>query len=156
MGTNQWSYSLDKEDEENTPTIKKNNFLDTEEQKYSPKQISSNDRQPQEQELKSLTREQADSSYMSKNSSAGMGLGPHSNTRSTMMGGTSYNFAYSAMPLDHEPKFIRKSDLTTKIDSVAVSKSDPLYYDQLFEKAENESRKSKLDPSQDKIKEALK
>jgi hypothetical protein len=44
-----------------------------------------------------------------------MGLGPHSNTRSTMMGGTSYNFAYSANygnKLDHEPKFIKKSDMS--------------------------------------------
>lgn len=115
MGTNQWSYSLDKEDEENTPTIKKNNYLDSEEQKYSSKPINSIDREPKAYELKSLTREQADSTFTSKNSSSsvGMGLGPHSNTRSTMMGGTSYNFAYSAnyaSKLDHEPKFIRKSD----------------------------------------------
>jgi len=115
LGANQWSYSLDKEDEENTPTIKKNNFLDGEEQKYSSKPITSNERQPKEYELKSLTREQADSTFTNKNSSVGMGLGPHSNTRSTMMGGTSYNFAYSANygnKLDHEPKFIKKSDMS--------------------------------------------
>ena len=114
MGANQWSYSLDKEDEENTPTIKKNNFVDTEEQKYSSKPVAS-DREPKEYELKSLTREQADSTFTSKNSSVGMGLGPHSNTRSTMMGGTSYNFAYSpnySSKIDHEPKFIRKSDMS--------------------------------------------